>query len=72
MSEHQPTKEGLLKLLNTLKKTDLHNEMLESNENDLFEIWLKTSKSDWKDIAGIAPGVHIYNYLHPPTQGNLQ
>ncbi|KAJ2984935.1 hypothetical protein HDV02_000847, partial [Globomyces sp. JEL0801] len=68
--QSEPNKEGLLKLLKTLKKTGLYNELSESYQNDLFDAWKNRSKEDWEKYYGLA-GIDIYNYLHPKPKGIL-
>ena len=40
------------------------------SDSKVFEDWKKRTKEDWKDIAGKAVGIDIYNYLNPRKEGN--
>ncbi|KAI3656828.1 hypothetical protein MP638_004037 [Amoeboaphelidium occidentale] len=72
-SEHEmseaPTKEGLLELL---KRKRLRKETSDfKNGVTAFDEWMKFTKEDCKDVAGVTNGIMLYNYLHP-NQGSLQ
>jgi hypothetical protein len=67
--ESEPTREGLLELLTDLGQTELYNQLL--NAPRLFTMWKKRTEGQWKEIAGVAVGIDIYNYLHPRSEGIL-
>jgi len=58
-----PTKDALLALLKRKELNDLVG-ALEKGKTT-FEEMLGFSKADWKEIAGTANGIAIYNHLHP-------
>jgi hypothetical protein len=58
-----PTKEGFFELL---KKKRLRKEAADmKNGITSFDEMVKRSESQWKEIAGVANGIDIFNYLHP-------
>jgi hypothetical protein len=40
-------------------------------ESVIEDVWMKYSKDELKEIAGVAGGITIYKYLHPETDGIL-
>jgi hypothetical protein len=66
--QSEPNK-GLLKLLERKKLTGLIEEL--TNDDEALADWKNRSKEDWKEIAGTAAGIDIYNYLHPNPKGIL-
>ena len=75
MATSTATPDSLLELLATLIQAEPENSKLAELRTQLnanphvIGTWKNRSKDDWKEIAGVAAGIDIYNLLHPQTQG---
>jgi hypothetical protein len=66
-----PTKEGLLERLKRKGLEKLAADL--KNGRTSFDEWMKFTKENCKDVAGVANGIDIYNHLHPqPQQGKSE
>ncbi|KAI3637504.1 hypothetical protein MIR68_004153 [Amoeboaphelidium protococcarum] len=61
-----PTKDSLLALLKRKQLNAIANELEQGITT--IEDMTTSSKDDWKEIAGVAPGIDIYNHLHISPQ----
>jgi hypothetical protein len=58
------------RLYKILKRSGLEQLITEfDNDNDVIEVWKRRTQDQWKEIAGVAPGIDIYNDLHSPKEG---
>ena len=64
MEKHEEMNDFLTGLDLTQDVLDSLFRQLSKSEKTL-DNWMKRTKEDWKDIAGKAAGVDIFNYLHP-------
>ena len=57
-------------LLSIFERNDLDSlvEKLQTGKTTFEEFQART-KEDWERIVGLAPGVDIYNHLHPRQAG---
>ncbi|KAI3641678.1 hypothetical protein MIR68_000246, partial [Amoeboaphelidium protococcarum] len=61
-----PTKDSLLALLKSKQLNAIANELEQGITT--FEDMMARSKDNWKEIAGVATGINIYNHLHLSPQ----
>jgi hypothetical protein len=64
--QQQPTEEELLGFLNDLEPVpeDLIKQLNKKPER-IIQTWMRRTEAQWKEIAGVANGIDIFNYLHP-------